>query len=290
MKEKQALIDAKKTLEQIKKQNKKIVKWDDEELSFENFAPTYSFSNENLKDYFNFFDIKNGNVLTVTGSGDQVITSILHGAKNIDCFDSNTLSYYNLMLKLNAIKSLDVEDFLTLYNILTPVKNRKKYYLKFNESISQENIKIFWDFIFSKKGDLFRECFINKTDKLDGIDYLDIEKYKSLQNINSNINFKKCDVFELPNKYHKKYDFINLSNIYNFIDNSDDFVDLINILDNKNLKENGKILVTYSWKKPNFYSKINYISKKLNARQIRVNKTSDDSIVVYTKKLNSFTK
>ena len=51
MDELQALIDAKKTLEQIKKQNRKVIKWEDEEVSFENFAPTYSFSNENLKDW-----------------------------------------------------------------------------------------------------------------------------------------------------------------------------------------------------------------------------------------------
>ena len=282
MSELQALKDAKKTLEQIKNRNRKIVKWEGEDAAFKNFEPTYSFSNENLKDYYKLFNIKNGDILTVSGSGDQVLNAVLNGCKSVDCFDSNTLSYYNLMLKINAIKYLDINDFLKLYSLLKPVDTRKNYYLKFND-LMENDIKIFWDFIFSKKGDLFRECFINKTSSLDNIAYLDSKNYEILKRSPYNITFSNTDVFELPNIYQKKYDFINLSNICDYINDTDKFIELINKLKINNLKNNGSILIAYSWRRPYSYSITNYISDSLEAKQIRINDTSDDSIMVYKK-------
>lgn len=64
-----------------------------------------------------YFDINNGNVLTVCGSGDQVLSSILYGAKKVDTFDSNKLAYYNLKLKLAVLKTLEYEEFINFYSI-----------------------------------------------------------------------------------------------------------------------------------------------------------------------------
>ena len=54
----------------------------------------YDFTNENVSAYKDLFDFSNARVLTVLGSGDQYFTSLLNGAKNIEVFDYNIVTWY----------------------------------------------------------------------------------------------------------------------------------------------------------------------------------------------------
>ena len=54
--------------------------------NFINTSSIYKFTNEDITSYFHHLENKE-NILSVIGSGNQILNSILAGAKNIDCFD-----------------------------------------------------------------------------------------------------------------------------------------------------------------------------------------------------------
>ena len=65
----------------------------------------YKFSNENISAYFNHLQNKE-NVLSVIGSGNQILNTILGGTRNIDCFDISIFPEYYLQLQIASIISL----------------------------------------------------------------------------------------------------------------------------------------------------------------------------------------
>lgn len=286
----QALKDAKETILSI--QQKSYKKWIYQDKAFSNFKPGYSFSNENLSYYYPMFNLKNKDVLTVCGSGDQVLSAC--DANSIDSFDSNTLAYYNMMLKIYASKSLTFDEFCCLYSLKNKLPDRKKYYEKIKKYIKKEDIMIFWNEIFNCDNDLFTDCFLDKNIDFKNtkkrIPYLNKIKYEYLKNIidENKITFKNIDILKLT-EIIKKYDFINLSNIMDYIPDKDLFIDFILKLNN-NLNENGKILVNYSWSEIGTCKCHNYVADKLNAKQIEIKNTclndsvSKGSIIVYKKR------
>ena len=266
----QALIDAKKALKVI--ENNKNNKYN--ESNFKNYTPCYEFSNENLNEYYN--DSIGEKILTVCGSGDQVLSGILYGAKTIDCFDSNPLTYYTMMLKLYLIKLVDYETFLEFYNLTNTKKEKKDIYLSINNLIDKEDIKIFWDEIFKNTKDIdliFKKTQEKKENLFNGIPFLNKEKYIKLKkNIdNCTINFINCDIFEITNKFKNKYDFINFSNIMNYIDGIQEtlkFCKLILEIKQNYIKENGLIIINYSWNKMHYGEDIEMASSIMEAYQI----------------------
>ena len=70
---------------------------------------------ENIKELFSKISNTFQFILIVTGSGDQVLEAILHGAKNITCFDINFLAKYGCELKLASVQALDYEEFISFY-------------------------------------------------------------------------------------------------------------------------------------------------------------------------------
>lgn len=246
--------------------------------SFSKISPCYLFSNENLREYYPHFQLKNSNVLTVCGSGDQVMSSILYDAKNIDTFDSNKLAYYNLMLKIAAVKTLTYENFLSFYSINDLNVDRLKFYEKISSNITNREIKLFWDTIFE-------DCFVNFSWLFLGvagcnelvskrIPYMDKQNFNILKDKidESNINFKNIDIFQIFDEFKKEYSFINLSNIYGYIKDKNKFIELSNKLKNYRLSNNGAILLNYNWSIDICsFKNDNEIFEKLKAESILIN-------------------
>ena len=255
------------------------------------FSKCYLFSNENLKEYFQYFYVKEKDILTVCGSGDQILSYILYGAKNIDSFDCNKLAYFHYMLKKAAVQSLDFDEFLKLYDIGNHNINKAMIYKKIQCNLQNNDIKHFWNDIFQKN--IFNNLFLNKNFHLDlfskTIPYLNKNDYYKLkENIEkSNVIFDCIDLMEIMN-YNKKYDFINLSNIYDYV-NKADFIKLINKIIEYNLKTDGCILIDYCWiiqsntsvNKKTFDS-LNAISIKILNNEIKKNDSGE--IYIYQKK------
>lgn len=268
---------------------------------FSAYSACYVFSNENLSDYYPRFNMSNGKVLTVCGSGDQVLMAVLCGAKRVDCFDTNCLTYYNLMLKMNAVMFLDYSDFCSLYNLSNRVCDRKKIYKKFYDHLSPD-VKYFWDYIFIN-GELslgleqFFPYFFKERDEelyksAFRIAYLSEDNFIKLKELLkvSEVNFKKCNFLEVFNEYTDTYDFINLSNISTYIDRLD-FVKKVREAVCSHLNDDGNIMINYSWKEANSIESINEIGVELGAEQREISsvlyqgKVNPSSIMVYGKKL-----
>ena len=60
------------------------------------------------------------------------------------------------------------------------------------------------------------------------------------------ITFKEMDIFDVKKKYNNKYDFINFSNIFNYVDTKK-FISYIKQLLEDNLYNDGEIILDYIW-------------------------------------------
>ena len=65
----------------------------------ENFEKVYGSSNENLKELFQFFSVREKDVLTVLASSDHFFYALSLGARTIDTFDQNPLTKYYYYLR-----------------------------------------------------------------------------------------------------------------------------------------------------------------------------------------------
>lgn len=231
----------------------------EEDAFFENFegftemTQLFRFTNENISEYYELFNFENKNVLTVIGAGDQALSAIYKGAKKIDVFDVNKLSYYFLLLKKYAIKSLSYEEFLNLFNPLTKQKDIEIIYKKVSQNIDDENVKEFWDRVF-RSNYVFYYLFLDTNVSINrvkrNVPYLENEdKYNTLkQKIEtSEINYVGGDLIELVNTLNEKYDYINLSNIIDYIEDKSLAGQLYSRIFNNLLNKDGMCMMEYEW-------------------------------------------
>ena len=236
----------------------------------------YSYTNENIKSYLNNFDFNDkSNALSVLSSGDQVFNLIHNGITNIDTFDSNYLTeFYSLGIKKSMILKYNYKDFLHKYLDLL-----LGYYSIYKESIFIEKLlpymdnryAVFWNELVkfnydlqsnnSDKRLLISDIVTKKFIMKDRIklynNYLSSnEDYEILKDnlLNSKINFSCLDILDISNKFNNKYDFILLSNIFDYLDSRFKFgwnysclKEEINKM-NSMLNNDGVILIHYLFK------------------------------------------
>ena len=77
---------------------------------FMNASSVYRVTNENMTSYYEHLKDKK-KILTVIGSGDQILNSILAGSREIDCFDISVFAEYHLFLKMASIMALSEEEY-----------------------------------------------------------------------------------------------------------------------------------------------------------------------------------
>lgn len=231
----------------------------EEDAFFENFegftemTQLFRFTNENISEYYELFNFENKNVLTVIGAGDQALSAIYKGAKKIDVFDVNKLSYYFLLLKKYAIKSLSYEEFLNLFNPLTKQKDIEIIYKKVSQNIDDENIKEFWDRVF-RSNYVFYYLFLDTNVSINrvkrNVPYLENKQaYNKLKEKikDCKIKYVGGDLTELVNTLNEKYDYINLSNIIDYIEDKDSAKKLYTNIFNNLLNQNGMCMLEYEW-------------------------------------------
>jgi hypothetical protein len=200
---------------------------------FSDCSRIYRCTNERIKAIPYIDTLKNKNrILSVIGSGDQIINSILFGSTDISGFDISRFPKYYLMLKLAAIVSLSKHDYLEFFSgSLNDNLLSEELYEEIRNNLSEESL-LFWDSLY----DYYDSCEINEsclfsseiTNKqlmlannpyLDG-DNFDIVKRKlkdgniSLTLYNGNI-FKFFDNIDIGS-----FSLINLSNIIQYSDKS----------------------------------------------------------------------
>ena len=130
---------------------------------FQNTSGIYKFTNENIDSYFNHLENKES-VLTVIGSGAQVLNGILAGSKTLIVLIYLFFPEYYLHLQIASIHALSKEEYLKYYFS----ENREEEFDDcFYDNISQKlkgNYKKFWDtlFDFDDGVDIYNSTFFRQ--------------------------------------------------------------------------------------------------------------------------------
>ncbi|MBQ4558613.1 MAG: DUF3419 family protein [Clostridia bacterium] len=212
----------------------------------------YPFSNERLCDMAKLFRNKK-RVLTVGSSGDQALNSIYYGAKDVDItiMDADIFTKYYVDYKIATIKNLDFDTFTKFF-----IDFEKPFIYNVHKKIFQdmdEESQAFWATIFLEGGDTeLRQRLLKTNDLFD--EQIQSEFYKSerayktlqhkLRQGNYSLNYETAEFNEFPQAAEGKYDLIMLSNIYDYVSDSE-FKKVVNSLHANNLSPNGKIQLHY---------------------------------------------
>lgn len=219
--------------------------------SEEPFAETsgiYRFTNENITSYIHHLENKK-NILSVIGSGNQILNSILAGTRKIDCFDISIFPEYYLYLQLASIMALSKEDYLNyflsedrevlfsddLYDLISP-KLSGKY-------------KEFWDTLYNfdegidiYNSLLFRQDVYYRNIEIERNPFLQDDNYERLKHIlkTESIEITPSVTDILSTKISKEYDLINLSNILVYYLTQKEYIEYLKT--NFILSSNGEII------------------------------------------------
>ena len=201
---------------------------------FPYYNRVYFHSNENLKDIFSFIDVKDNDVLTVLGSGDQVFYLYNNGAKSVDMFDKNKLAIYYYYIRLWTIKYLGKFYPELDFNIRSILKSVKIHNIEEKKAFDYwcKYIEVFGDKINSK---YFYRGLYECVNDLD-----DISKIK--ERIDDNFSYYNLDIGKDSIPTNKKYDLIYISNISDYIEPKISSFTLYRDNIDKVLKDNGKII------------------------------------------------
>lgn len=217
--------------------------------SFDKNMLIYKGTNENLKDIFNKYDVKDKDVLTVLASSDQALACYYCGAKTIDAFDRSylTLYYYYLRKWLILYKnelyptykflSFTGHGDIELYKLVCSIKVNSK---------REEEAKIFWkkfmEFNQYKSNLLFEDRYCEEEKP-----YTNAKQIKGFYD--KEIVFNMFDISNRIN-LNKQYDVIYLSNMLEYKEIEDNRNTIRINLENL-LKDGGIAICTYKIKKKN---------------------------------------
>lgn len=209
----------------------------------EGYAEIYTKSNENLKDLFKYFSVKDKNVLSVLASSDHVFTAYYLGAKSVDTFDLNYLTEYYYYLRKWLIEykgefhpDIDrvMEDSSWIKELLVLVN-----YLGAKEEIAYKYWSLYTEQMVGKTGASIFKFSCGKYETV--VD--DVLKMRNLLR-NKELHFIQENISETIDK-SKKYDVIILSNILEYF--SYDIGRLERVRDNlfDILEDDGQIIASH---------------------------------------------
>ena len=189
------------------------------------YNTVYNMTNEQLDLYFKYFPIKDGNVLTVLGSGDHVLQSACCGAKSIYAFDYNPLALYMAKLKIKSLSILERNEFLNyFYNTDYKRYFDINYYKKVRDYLDSDTAR-FWDSLYREFNNYeITDNLINSGDSYinrSNLGFLNRDKYYLTKNNLENIDIKYLcsDVFDILDKlpFDIKFNAVFLSNIFDWM-------------------------------------------------------------------------
>lgn len=241
-------------------------KWDRNYYNL--FCQIYPFTTQNLKAQYSFFNLKDKEILTILGSGDQVLELLLSGATKIDTFDINPLAELYFKLKEASFKAnITKEEYLNFFRYVDypgfAKTNRNCFnhdtYRNIEPNLDTDS-KYFWSNLFLEyKPEIIREKnrLFNADEYREKIfeKILNYYNYSNFELLKSKIrslefSFIESNLKELDSKLTHQYDFIDLSNIIRYADHMweetplEKYRKLIDKLI-PYLKEDGSIIIGY---------------------------------------------
>lgn len=204
-------------------------------IRFSNYSRCYFSTTENIKAYLSQISCSKEHVLTALASGDHIFNLISQGARYVDAFDINQLTYFVYYLKRALIMKFSYSEFLSFSHHFFRRKDNEKdlrqdllkiksylpedvyfYYeslILFNDDLSiQKNFDFYFNFLYY--------LFINHSILPTCNSYLQNETTynilkKQLQVVPVHLMF--INAIDLPKILKKKYDFILLSNVMDYM-------------------------------------------------------------------------
>ena len=247
----------------------------DTEFSNPSIEKVYPFSNEKLMECFKYLKGIGNKVLTVGSSGDQALTALYYGAKDITVADANLYTKYYTDYKMAAIKNLSADDFHH-YFVLMKSPFCKDVFTKIFHDLSKDS-QTFWGTIFMEENDelelpprirpeetpvrnrLWNDFYRMEEMKDSLFDFENYDKYEELQEIlkkgDFSLKFINADFSEFPDIAKDKYDLILLSNVFDYVRDIDDcatFSRVVNKLYDDHLNEDGKMQILYAFGNDSF--------------------------------------
>lgn len=192
-------------------------------------APIYLYGTESIGAYYKALNLKGKSVLTVNGSGDQVLNAYFFGAGKVVGFDIVKNTHYMLNLKIAALKKLEYKEYLSFFGGKEGIGNLDySTYNLLKEHLDKKTIKFFDKLylqfknkgtkLISSKNFRKRKEFYTKLDDINP--FLANEKnYKKIKRVIKNVRpvFLESDIYEIHLKTNEKFDIINLSNVLNYV-------------------------------------------------------------------------
>lgn len=177
--------------------------------NFAKFSPAYAKTNEDIREIFWALQPKPGqSVLTVAGSGDQVLHYAMAGASHIDTFDITFNAKMMMDIKTAAIQKLNRADYTKFINSVSHTRNIADMPEcgRFIDSMPADTR----DYIQQMRGaHLVRGGFY--TEMLYNDEYAKLQKI-----IKGPFNFIWTDLSDLSRHLKMEYDQIYLSNILQY--------------------------------------------------------------------------
>ena len=266
-------------------------------------APMYLHATEMVDTYYSRLGLEGKSILTIIGSGDQVLDAIFHGAREVAGFDVNLYSVYITKLKIAAISNLSHAEFLKYFGSgTTPASLDYGLYLKFRGGIHGV-VRDFFDSLY--------KYYKNNGSRMVKSSFFAQRHYTSpiglvVGYLKSDANYQRmrkrlraakldlviCNIVDLQSCKGikgQRFDIVNLSNVPNFYlhkqiylhrqikggDKMMIFHDSILVPLGKMLRKGGKIF--YYRYTPKFYpnpvaSRMPYASARRNVRKLRNSK------------------
>lgn len=202
-------------------------------ISHHTYARIYEKTNEHLNKILTRFDFADKDVLSVMGSSDHPFSAYYLGAKNVDTFDNEYLTYYYFYLRKWIILLHNRRMFINFKLISECIAHA--------EGEEEKNAAAFWKLILNNfserdiKGLFYPQSYEWDT-PFD-------EDEKTLSNIlkDKKANFHEWDLFKEIN-VDKQYEIIILSNMLEYLQYNDELMKVASQnLDNL-LKPNGIII------------------------------------------------
>jgi len=196
-----------------------------QKFKLKGFEKFYLYTNEYLNILLKRLKIKEKKVLTVGSSGDQILYSLLNGAKEVVCFDICPFSEYYYALKTACIKNLTYEEF-DEYISQSPAILSPKVYRKVSHGLNLD-AKEFWDHLYLDGFNNYEFHTYRENIRLFGksVYINNKELYGKLQEIlragSAKVSFIESDLREITCKLEEsdKFDVILLSNIIKYTKN-----------------------------------------------------------------------
>ena len=183
------------------------------------YGGAYIVSNENLRSAMAYMPEKRDNVLTVAASGDHPIFCKLYGAKNVQTFDITYNAKVITDIKCAALQELDLPEYWQLLQHLW--RNRDIMSVQhMQDKIAPHLDKDVKDYIRGMKG---WPLFTNGLGPNSYLRYLPTPtEYAKLQElVKKPFGFKWANIIELNGELTQEYDFIHLSNIFDYLSYKD---------------------------------------------------------------------